>query len=426
MTVSPAFRPVAAAERIDVLDVLRGWALLGILLMNIEAFVGPLMAAMTGLDPALAGADRIVDAAIYILVQGKFYLLFSLLFGMGFAVMMARSEAAGRPFAALYLRRTFALLAIGLVHLIVIWSGDILTLYALVALVLLVLFRNVPTSYLPWCALGFHALAWLFSAGPLLLGAMARMVPGAGTGMDKVMQAESVKMQAQIEAERLVLGSGSFADALAHRLGEAPEMLFFLLFAGGQILGMFLLGMWFVRSGAITDPARFPRLYAWLRWGALPVGLAMMLVSFRLMPTADFTVITFANGFGTLLSMIAALLMCLGYLAWIQGGLSTSLAPVLRVVAPAGRMALTNYLSQSVICTLIFYGYGLGYFEQLPRAWQLPFAVALFALQVAFSHWWLSRFRYGPMEWLWRAATYLHWPAMRRADRDGEFVQQRD
>lgn len=426
MTHSPVLRPVPAAERIDVLDVLRGWALLGILLMNIEAFVGPLMVAMTGLDPSLAGADRIVDAAIYILVQGKFYLLFSLLFGMGFAVMMDRAEAAGRPFVALYLRRTFALLAIGLVHMILIWSGDILTLYALIALALLILFRNVPTSHLPWWALGFHALAWLFSAGPLLMGAMARMVPGAATEVDKVMQAESARMQAQIEAERLALGSGSFADAVAHRLGEAPEMLFFLLFAGGQILGMFLLGMWFVRSGAIVEPARFPRLYAWLRFGALPVGLAMMLVSFVLMPTADFTTITFANGFGTLLSMIAALLMCLGYVAWLQRGLSTSMSPVLRVVAPAGRMALTNYLMQSVICTLIFYGYGLGYFEQLPRAWQLPFAIALFALQVLVSRWWLSRFRYGPMEWLWRAATYLHWPAMRRADRDGEFVQQRD
>ena len=415
MTASPEFRPVAAAERIDVLDVLRGWALLGILLMNIEAFVGPLMVAITGLDPALTGADRIVDAAIYILVQGKFYLLFSLLFGMGFAVMMDRAEAAGRPFVAPYLRRTFALLAIGLVHLIVIWSGDILTLYALIALALLVLFRHVPTSYLPWWALAFHALAWLFSAGPLLLGAMARMVPGAATGMDKVMQAESVKMQAQIEAERLVLGSGSFADAVAHRLAEVPEMMFFLLFAGGQVLGMFLLGMWFVRSGAITEPARFPRLYAWLRWGALPVGLAMMLVSFALMPTADFTAITFANGFGTLLSLIAALLMCLGYVAWMQHGLTTSRASMLRVVAPAGRMALTNYLAQSVICTLIFYGYGLGYFEQLPRAWQLPFAIALFALQAVFSRWWLSRFRYGPMEWLWRAVTYLRWPAMRRA-----------
>ena len=414
MTHSPALRPIAPAERIDVLDVLRGWALLGILLMNIEAFVGPLMAAITGLDPTLTGVDRIVDAAIYILVQGKFYPLFSLLFGMGFAVMMDRAEAAGRPFAAVYLRRTFALLAIGLVHMIVIWSGDILTVYALIALVLFALFRNVPTGQLPWWALGFHALAWLFSAGPLLLGAMARLAPGAAAGMDKVMQAESVKMQAQIEAERLVLGSGSLLEALAHRAAEAPSMLFFLLFAGGQILGMFLLGMWFVRSGAIAEPARFPRLYAWLRWCALPIGLAMMLVSFWLMPTIDYMAVTFAGGFGTLLSLLAALLMCLGYLAWIQRGLSTSLAPMLRVVAPAGRMALTNYLMQSLVCTFIFYGYGLGYFEQLPRVWQIPFVVAFFALQVLLSRWWLARFRYGPMEWLWRAATYLNWPPLRR------------
>ncbi|MBX3711915.1 MAG: DUF418 domain-containing protein [Lysobacter sp.] len=416
MTHDPALQPVAAGERIETMDVLRGWALLGILLMNIEAFVGPMMAAITGLDPALTGADRIADAAVYILVQGKFYLLFSLLFGMGFAVMMTRTEASGRPFVAPYLRRSFALLAIGLVHLIVVWQGDILTVYALIALVLLALFRHVPTGQLPWWALGSHALAWLFSAGPLLMGAMARMVPGAATEVDKVMQAEGVRMQAQIEAERLVLGSGSFLDALAHRAGEAPEMLFFVLFAGGQILGMFLLGMWFVRSGAITDPARFPRLYAWLRWCALPVGLAMMLVSFRLMPTADFSVMSFANGFATLLSMIAALLMCLGYVAWIERGLSTPLAPLLRVVAPAGRMALTNYLMQSLVCTFIFYGYGLGWFERLPRAWQVPFAIALFTLQVLLSRWWLVRFRYGPMEWLWRAATWLRWPAMRRAD----------
>jgi uncharacterized protein len=416
MTHDPALQPVAAGERIETMDVLRGWALLGILLMNIEAFVGPMMAAITGLDPALTGADRIADAAVYILVQGKFYLLFSLLFGMGFAVMMARAEATGRPFVAPYLRRSFALLAIGLVHLIVVWHGDILTVYALIALVLLALFRHVPTGQLPWWALGFHSLAWLFSAGPLLMGAMARLAPGGAAGMDKIMQNEAVKMQAQIEAERVVLGSGSFFEALAHRAAEAPTMVFFLLFAGGQILGMFLLGMWFVRSGAISDPARFPRLYAWLRWCALPVGLAMMLVSFRLMPTADFTVMSFGNGFATLLSMVGALLMCLGYVAWIERGLSTPLAPVLRAVAPAGRMALTNYLMQSLVCTFIFYGYGLGYFERLPRAWQLPFAVALFALQVLLSRWWLARFRHGPMEWLWRAATWLRWPAMRRAD----------
>jgi uncharacterized protein len=108
--------------------------------------------------------------------------------------------------------------------------------------------------------------------------------------------------------------------------------------------------------------------------------------------------------------------MCLGYLAWIVRGMqSPSLSGGLRLLAPAGRMALTNYLAQSVVLTFIFSGYGLGYFEQLSRAWQVPVVLGFYALQVAASHWWLGRFRFGPMEWLWRAATYLQWPPMRRA-----------
>ena len=101
-------------------------------------------------------------------------------------------------------------------------------------------------------------------------------------------------------------------------------------------------------------------------------------------------------------------------MAWIVRGLqSPAWAPKLDVLAPVGRMALTNYLLQSIVCTLIFYGYGLGYFEQLPRAWQVPFVLVFFALQVAFSHWWLARFRYGPMEWIWRGCTYGRRPPMR-------------
>ena len=110
----------------------------------------------------------------------------------------------------------------------------------------------------------------------------------------------------------------------------------------------------------------------------------------------------------------ANLLMMLGYLSVIVLAMQRpSWANRLRLLAPAGRMALTNYLMQSVVCTLVFYGYGLGFFEQLPRAWQPLFVLALFALQVAFSHWWLARYRLGPMEWLWRWMSYGSRPAMR-------------
>jgi len=411
--------PVAAAERIEAMDVLRGWALLGILLMNIEAFAGPLVGSLTGLDPRLTGIDRVVDATIFILVQGKFYLLFSLLFGMGFAVMMARAQASGRAFFPLYLRRTLVLLGIGAVHLLLIWSGDILLTYALVALPLLLIFRSVPWRQMPYWTAGLYLLTLAVLFGLSALGSLAQLEPTAAAEMNKALQLQGESMRALLEGERAAYGSGSYLDAVLQRARDAAAILPMMLFIGGQLLGVFVLGAWFVGSGAIARPQEFERFYRVLRWVGLPLGLAMMLISFWIMPTVEFDRLDVTSGFATSLALVASLPMCLGYLAWILRGLRSRFASLLRWVAPAGRMALTNYLGQSVICTLIFYGYGLGYFERLPRAWQVPFVIALFLAQVLFSRWWLARFRFGPVEWLWRAATYLQWPPMRRAPSTG-------
>lgn len=405
-------RPISASERIEAMDVLRGFALLGIMLMNIEAFVGPLVVSLDGLNPTLTGIDRIVDAAIYILVQGKFYLLFSLLFGMGFAVMMQRADARGHAFGALYLRRTLALLVIGLIHLLLIWSGDILTVYALIALPLLVIFRHVPTGQLPYWALGLYALTLLMVAGFSALGALAQLDPAVGAIMQDELQKQAAEMARLMADERAAYGSGSYAQAVAQRIEDAAVMVPYILLMGGQILAMFVLGAWFVRSGAIAQPQAWPRLYATLRRVVLPVGLGLMLLSFWMVPTVAFDRLDLISGTAAVLVLIAAPLMSLGYLAWILHGLDAG-ARWLRWLAPAGRMALTNYLGQSLVCTLVFYGYGLGYFEQLPRAWQVPFVFALFALQALFSRWWLTRYRHGPAEWVWRAVTYLRIPAMR-------------
>jgi uncharacterized protein len=414
MTDYTALSPVGDDERIQAMDVLRGFALLGILLMNIEAMVGPMNGALTGLDPTLTGADRLADALIYILVQGKFYPLFSLLFGMGFAVMMARSAAAGRPFVAIYARRVLALLAIGLAHALLVWSGDILTTYALVAVVLLVFFRNTPQSRLPkW------AVFWILVPPLLMLAVgalleLAQLTPEGRTQIAALAASSELQNNAHLEAQRLAQGEGSYAQAVAQRVEDLKMMLGYLVFWGWQILGLFLLGAWFVRSGAIARPSAFDRLYARLRWVALPLGLAMTLLAFRLSPTLSMgpTGLVGASAMG--LSMLGGVLMCLGYLAWIVRGLqSPAMAPKLGWLAPAGRMALTNYLLQSLVCTWIFSGYGLGYFEQLPRAWQVPFVLGFYTLQVLLSHAWLSRFRYGPAEWLWRAATYLRLPDLR-------------
>jgi uncharacterized protein len=153
--------PVEAEERIQALDVIRGFALIGILLVNIEGMVGPLSESLDGLNQKLTGADRWADAALYIVAQGKFYILFSLLFGMGFTIMMMRAQAAGRFFFRVYLRRIFVLALIGLAHGLLIWSGDILFAYACFGFLLLLFFRNTPNracqsgacsfTWFPWC-----------------------------------------------------------------------------------------------------------------------------------------------------------------------------------------------------------------------------------------------------------------------------------
>lgn len=408
--------PVRATERIQALDALRGFALLGILLMNIEGMVGPLMNSMTGVDPALQGADRWMDAAIYLLVQGKFFPLFSMLFGMGFAVMMQRAELAGRPFLGLYLRRIGALLVIGLVHVAFIWSGDILVTYAMMGFLLGLLFRGTPQSRLPkWgAALMLLPVAFMMLLG--LVGTLMQSLPDEKrAGFDQAMAEQAQQTAALIESQRLVYGSGTFMEATAQRLSDFGGMIGFIVIFGAFILGLFLVGAWFTRSGAIAHPDQHPRVFARLRWVVMPLGLAMVLASFWLVPTLDHASFDLVSVGAQMLQMLGGALMALGYLAWFVRGLqSAALGRFLGLLAPAGRMALTNYLMQSLVCTWIFYGYGLGYFEQLPRAWQPLFVVVLFGLQVALSHWWLARFRFGPMEWLWRAATYLQLPPMRR------------
>lgn len=399
----PALQPLNTADRITVMDILRGAALFGILLMNIEAFTGPLDLSFTGVDPHWHGIDYLADALVYVLVQGKFFLLFSLLFGAGFAVMAQRAQGAGRDFTPIYLRRSVALLLIGACHALLVWSGDILLVYALLSFLLLGT-RRWPVSMLP--AMG--ALVYAFAVGLSLLFAL--LVWAAARGGSPLDSAGSMRAaQEVIETQRLAYGQGSWAQANVQRLADLRHMVGGILITGPEIFGMFLIGAWFGRSGALADPARFASLYARLRWIAMPVGVVLMLASAAWHPylaPGEFTVRT---GLSYAMAAVASLLMALGYLGWI-----VQARHALGWLAAPGRMALTHYLLQSLLCTWLFFGYGLGFFEQLPRAWQLVFAVALFALQVGISHLWLARFRYGPMEWLWRAMTYLRWPPLRR------------
>jgi uncharacterized protein len=405
-TLTNSLAPITGNDRIQTLDVVRGFALLGILLMNIEMMAGPTMALSTGLDPTLTGADRWADAAIYLLVQGKFFTLFSLLFGMGFAVMSQRAAEAGKAFAAIYWRRGLALFAIGLVHALLIWSGDVLVTYAVLSLFLLAL-RDVPLRLLPWLAAGSFLAPLGLIMGLGLLGSLMHMTPELAAGWKEAMGGQGQMLEALVEGQRQAYAFGTYLEATLQRTRDFGFALMNLMIVGPLVFGMFLLGSWFVRSGAIAHPQQHARLFQRLRWVILPVGLALVLASFALQPALDQATIDLRFSTAFSMAMLGSALMCLGYMAWIVRGMqSPTWAPRLAWVAPAGRMALTNYLLQSIACTLVFYGYGLGYFQQLPRAWQVPFVFGLFGVQVVISRWWLQRFRFGPMEWVWRSLTY--------------------
>lgn len=409
----PTMNPLPPAERIQVLDVLRGFALLGILLTNMEAMVGPLITSGTGLDPVLTGADRLADALIYVFVQGKFFTLFSLLFGMGFAVMSQRAQDAQRPFAGLYWRRGLTLLAIGLAHALLVWSGDILVTYALLSMLLLA-FREVAGRWLVRLAIAsfLAPLGLMMALG--LMGSLMQSTPELAAVWKEAMSGQDKMIAEMLEGQRQAFGSGTYWQATLQRAKDLGFSLMNLMVVGPLVFGMFLLGSWFVKSGAIAQPQTRPRLFRALRWVALPAGLALVSISFAIDPTQHPDELSFTASTAFCLGMLGGALMCLGYAGWVVRGMRSPVwTGALAWLAPAGRMALTNYLLQSLVCTLVFYGYGLGYFEQLPRAWQVPFALCLFGAQVLLSRWWLRHFRFGPMEWLWRTATYLKPQPMR-------------
>jgi uncharacterized protein len=404
----PVTSPVTDVERLPVMDVLRGFALLGIFLMNIEFFNRALQEYGAGVAPG-QGLDTVAGLAIYALVQGKFWVLFALLFGMGFALMRERARAAGRPFVGLYLRRTALLMLFGVLHITLLWVGDILLAYGISALFLLAMMWLRGRA-----ALVVGAALYLLTSGLWLLSGVGMMfMPETMLGPVQQQMAAMVADGAQATT---IYREGGFAAVTAQRIDDYVFMLTgAVVFQIPMMLGVFLVGTWLVGTGRLADPAAHRGFFTRMAVGGLVLGSAGVAAALSVGTHFDlveqFAESTVALG----LMAMANLPMALGYLGLV---VLATIGPVgrwLSVLAPAGRMALTNYLMQSLVASLVFYGYGLGLFGELGRAAQVGFVVVVFAAQVAFSRWWLARFRFGPLEWLWRAGTYLTLPPMRRS-----------
>ena len=393
----PSMRPVQRRERIDLLDVLRGFALAGIVVVNYQVLSGLIFmspAEVSGLG--MTAADHATQFLIHVLLEQKFYSLFSLLFGIGFSILMGRAVDRRSPFVPIFRRRLVLLLGIGFVHAILIWPGDILVLYAVLGFVLL-LFRDASER---------TVLGW--GVG-LLLSPIAVYAVFLAVRMPDPMALLAGDGPSPLATSLTAFREGSYPDIVAANafMYAGRWILYLLSNRIPRVLGMFLLGVWLDRRGVFRDPdgnrALLIRAFGWGLLVGLPANLVVAWIgeSQAALP---------ASGQGLVHTTLSAIGVPALAFAYASGIALTMRRAAARsrwmALAPMGRMALTMYLLQSVAGVAIFYGIGLGLFGTVRPFEATGIALAVFAIQIVLSRIWMARFAYGPAEWIWRRLTY--------------------
>jgi uncharacterized protein len=327
-------------------------------------------------------ANRAVDVLVAVLLEFKAFDLFSLTFGIGVAIQAERAKLRGIAVAGFLGRRFLILLAFGACHLLLVSNVDILTLYAVCGLMMIPLLR-LPAAVLALAGLAAVYLPTVFPRGPML--------PPAAVLQKHVVDATRIYSQ------------GNFGAILAFHWHETQELIAPLLIGSAQrVFGLMLLGTAIWRAGVVREPQRY-RLALWTV--CLVAGVfGLISTTAGVLSKSSGAPVKVAPVFQVLGSDVPlALAYAAGLLAWRRGQRSQRwTAPV----AAAGRMALTNYLAQSLVFAVLFYGYGFGLFGRLGTAAAAAIGVAFYAAQLWFSMWWLQRYRFGPFEWLWRSLTY--------------------
>jgi uncharacterized protein len=394
--------PVAPRERVLALDVLRGFALLGVLIGNMVLYSG----RWTEHGTSSTTLDEIVEWFQMLFVDSKAQTLLTLLFGFGFAVQLIRAQERGHPVLGVYTRRLLVLLLFGALHILLLWWGDVIWTYAVAGFGLLVFLRASNRTRLVF------ALAFTFV--PYLL---LRSIPEVFVGAMRLFIEPRHFPAYTADMARAIHTAGHASLARAHATYALVWATRIYAWYFLWVLGRFLLGLiagqlrWFDSDGA-GHLAVFRRLAIWCGAFAVAASAVRVLERLQIIALADQGVP------GRLVSatvdQVALLSMTLTYVAAVVLVIQRPAARrLLRVLSPLGRMTLTTYIAQSVICTFIFYGWGLGLAGRISVAGCFGLALAIFAVQVVLSTVWLRYFRFGPLEWLLRSLVYLKRQPMR-------------
>ena len=397
--------PVSAQDRIGEVDIIRGFALFGVLWMNL-VFHAEVMIPAKIIDALpTAAIDPWIGLFGSWVAEGKAQCLFSLLFGFGFAILSDRAEARGANARGLYLRRILILLVVGFAHLFLIWMGDILHAYALMGLVLM-LTRRWPGKLL----LGLGLILALGSMATAILWLVTTTPPGEAPAMFAL-------QEAGLERRWLLFQTHDYPAFVRELVTAVGPEFYFTVFGPaflGTILGRFMIGSWVYRQGWMQDTARHAALFRKAAPWLLLVGLALAAVG-PAIGLMELRLPRWARPLMALTNEAGQLTLALGYAAGIVVLCQTALwRKLLSGLGSVGQMALTNYLTQSLVYFFVLYGFGLGWMKYAGPTFCLALALGVFALQIVFSRWWLARYRFGPAEWLWRSATYGRRQPMRR------------
>jgi uncharacterized protein len=409
---------VPPGERFVTLDVLRGVAVMGIFSTNVIGFAMPEPAYLNPIAyGGASGANLAVWLLNFVFVDNKLRSLFSILFGASLLLVIDRAQAAGRSPAAVHYRRMAWLLVFGLAHFALLWSGDILALYAMVGMMAYA-FRKAPVPQLLAAALVFFLLdaAMMATLSQSYAGGeAAATAPTASAGAIaqwRAMAADLLPLPPEALARNLAVFRGSYAGIVHERLSdEKLTPLINLMLFGPDTLGLMLLGMAGLRSGFLTgawERRRYARIasigiaagaaaHAAIAWWTIRSGFSPSVVFADYMLACSPFRLIMAAGYA------AAIILAAGR----EGALTARFAA-------AGRMAFTNYLGTSLVASAIFYGYGFGLYGRLDRFEAWLFVPLVWLLILAWSKPWLDHFHYGPFEWLWRSLARGALQPMRR------------
>ena len=389
--------PVQASDRIPVLDELRGFALLGIMFVNMTWFTGfAVLAPEARAGLGTANIDRIAYWFIHVLVDGKFWSLFALLFGVGVAYQHKWAQSTGADFTSTYLKRVCVLFVAGMAHATLLWFGDIVSLYAVVGLVLLLFVHRSPRTTLIWSCI-------------LLLAPVVQL---AGILIIHELQSNGIATDPGLGPAEMFrsFSQGTYLDVLIANWEFLKERWIIAFYDGRfmKLAGMFLLGWWLGNKNLFRVSLHSKRFWKFVLATGLLVGLPLNVIAYSFFEGVFLRPPSLDGWIVETIKSLATPTLCLAYVGAITlaNFSRQSRIGVSNLLATAGRMSLTNYIAQSLIGVVIFYGYGFGNWGQVGAALSIPLIIAIFGAQICFSCYWLKYFRQGPLEWICRCFTY--------------------